>query len=305
VQPHGHARRNRIIAIAAGAITVIAIVLGFAGDFLGMPWHWMRPAAELLLLAELVGLVVLERHQLFEPVHEKVSGMEAHIADMRTTLGLLTQQLGAAGQMTVYPNSNELLRAMVRTAHEAFSREQQTPQVFRVARLMGRAYQGTRNDPEFQAAVESWLEAVRGVTVRAGSRADSPTRWWSIRIAMAVGSVETLNLLERELRRNEELKTLNFEWKIFVKTQTEATLSPNLITDRETVLVFDEPNVTYRWGIQFQGRQTSTLFARWFDDLWANIPDSQLVYSRNGLNQTALDLIRKELEAAERVRETA
>ena len=52
-------------------ITVNAIVLGFAGDFLGLPWHWMRPAAE-LLLAELVGLVVLERHQLFEPVHENV-----------------------------------------------------------------------------------------------------------------------------------------------------------------------------------------------------------------------------------------
>jgi hypothetical protein len=56
-----------MIAIAAGVITVIAVVLGFAGDFLGLPWHWMRPAAELLLLAELVGLVVLERHQLFEP----------------------------------------------------------------------------------------------------------------------------------------------------------------------------------------------------------------------------------------------
>jgi hypothetical protein len=52
------AGRNRVIAIVAGAITVIAIVPGFAGDFLGLPWHWMRPAAELLLLAELVGLVV-------------------------------------------------------------------------------------------------------------------------------------------------------------------------------------------------------------------------------------------------------
>ena len=39
--PRSHARRNRIIAIAAGVVTVIAIVLGFAGDFLGLPWHWM------------------------------------------------------------------------------------------------------------------------------------------------------------------------------------------------------------------------------------------------------------------------
>jgi hypothetical protein len=32
-----------MIAIAAGVITIMAIVLGFAGDFLGLPWHWMRP----------------------------------------------------------------------------------------------------------------------------------------------------------------------------------------------------------------------------------------------------------------------
>jgi hypothetical protein len=47
-------------------------VLGFVGDYLGLPWKGFRPAAELLLLVELVVLVVLERHQLFEPVHEKV-----------------------------------------------------------------------------------------------------------------------------------------------------------------------------------------------------------------------------------------
>jgi hypothetical protein len=31
----------------------------------------MRPAGELILLAELVGLIVLERHQLFEPVSDR------------------------------------------------------------------------------------------------------------------------------------------------------------------------------------------------------------------------------------------
>jgi hypothetical protein len=65
------ARRNRMTAIASGVITVIAITLGFAGDLLGPPWHWMRPAAELLLLTEPVGLVALERPQLFEPVHDQ------------------------------------------------------------------------------------------------------------------------------------------------------------------------------------------------------------------------------------------
>ncbi len=42
----------------------------------------MRPAAELLLLAELVGLVVLERHQLFEPVHENVGAMRTRVEEI-------------------------------------------------------------------------------------------------------------------------------------------------------------------------------------------------------------------------------
>jgi hypothetical protein len=85
VQPRDHARRNRITAMAAGAITVIAIVLGFAGDLLGPPWHWMRPAAELLLLP--VGRTGRTRNAISssKPVHEKVSVMEGQIAEMRTT----------------------------------------------------------------------------------------------------------------------------------------------------------------------------------------------------------------------------
>jgi len=46
------------------------------------------------------------------------------------------------------------------------------------------------------------------------------------------------------------------------------------------------------------------LIARWLDDLWASIPDTHLIYSRNGLNQKALDLIRTEFEAAEQARRT-
>jgi hypothetical protein len=38
-------KRNRVIAIVAGSITVVAIVLGFAGDYLGLPWKGLRPAA--------------------------------------------------------------------------------------------------------------------------------------------------------------------------------------------------------------------------------------------------------------------
>jgi hypothetical protein len=82
------AGRNRIVAIAAGAITVIAIVLALASGYLGLTWLWLRPAAELLLLAELVGLIVLEPHQLFEPVHDRGE-------DIYSTLATLMQQIGS------------------------------------------------------------------------------------------------------------------------------------------------------------------------------------------------------------------
>ena len=58
---------------------MVALVLGFAGDYMGLSWKWLRPAAELLLLAELVVLVIIERRQLFEPVDEKVTNIESRI----------------------------------------------------------------------------------------------------------------------------------------------------------------------------------------------------------------------------------
>src|SRR5713101_1777832 len=116
VASQAHARRNRMIAIAAGAITVTAIVVAFAAEYFELPWKWLRPGVELLLLAELVGLVVLERHQLFEPVHERVE-------DIYATLEKLTQQISASGQTTVFRNSRELVEGLTRTTRLALGRD--------------------------------------------------------------------------------------------------------------------------------------------------------------------------------------
>jgi hypothetical protein len=56
----GAARRNPIIAIVAGTVTITAIIVAFAAEYFELPWKWLRPIAELLLLAELVELVVLD-----------------------------------------------------------------------------------------------------------------------------------------------------------------------------------------------------------------------------------------------------
>jgi len=297
--PRARSRRNRIIAIAAVVITVIAIVLGFAGDVLGLPWHWMRPAAELLLLSELVGLVVLERHQLFEPVHETVGGIQTRVEEIHATLGLVTQQLGSSGQTTVYPSSHELLRALTRITRDAFSRDQETPQILRIARLSG-SPQAIQSDPEYDAEFRRFNEAIMEGLLLSGSRGDAKARWWSIRFIGAVWDAATFDfILERLLGPIFERNPLSFEIKFLVHPcMRHALLSP-VITDREAVLTFDDVIAMFRWGILFQGRQYSALFARWFDEMWTSVPDAYLVYSHNGLNQKAVDLVRKELEAAE------
>jgi hypothetical protein len=67
-------------------------------------------------------------------------------------------------------------------------------------------------------------------------------------------------------------------------------------------MIFDDATADLRWGLLFQSPQYLALFERWFDDLWAAIPDSYLVYSRNGVDQTAIERISTELEALESVR---
>src|SRR5215472_11596761 len=121
-EPH-KMRRNRIIAIAAGIITVTAVVLSFASGYLGFGWQWLRPAAELLLLAELVGLIVLERHQLFEPVNEKVTIVDARTDRIETALEALTERLATAGQVAFYANPSQTLSAISRTLRATIARE--------------------------------------------------------------------------------------------------------------------------------------------------------------------------------------
>jgi hypothetical protein len=55
-----------------------------------------------LLLAELVGLVVLERHQLFEPVHETVGNLQDNMGRVLDSLGSITEKLNSSGQVTTY-----------------------------------------------------------------------------------------------------------------------------------------------------------------------------------------------------------
>jgi hypothetical protein len=291
------ARRNRMIAIVAGAITVTAIVVAFAAEYLDLPWKWLRPGVELLLLAELVGLVVLERHQLFEPVRENVGAMRTRVEEIHA---LISENTRSSGQVTACPSTTELFRTMARVLREALAREQGSPQILRGAWLAGRLR--PPEEPDLIIEFREWLGAVSAFLTTPASPPHAHARRWSVRIIWAIATLENFDLhVERNMPMlfGENGKPSNFEAKILVRPRIEALLSPGLITDRDTVMSFDDANGFFHWGFWFQGPQYRALLERWFDDMWANIPDSYLIYSRNGFNQGAIDRIRKELAAIE------
>ncbi len=298
-----NARRNRVIAIAASAITVLAIVLAFASGYLGQEWLWLRPAGELLLLAELVGLIVLERHQLFEPVHQTVGDIKFDTAELRAALATITQQIGSAGQTTVYPTSHELLRNLTRLLRDSFSRDQEAPQILRMGRFAGEP-KALVSDPEYAAEFDALNAAILEGMLSSGSSADAKARWWSIRILGTVWNRDQFDfIMERLVKDMIDRKPLNFELKLLVRPGSDyASLSP-IITDQEALVTFDDDRAMFQWGIVFHGRQYTTLLARWFDEAWSRTSDHDSVYSRSGLNQAAVDRIRTELEALATMRE--
>ena len=89
-------RPARLSVIVAGAITVIAIVSSFASGYVGLGWQWL-PAAEFLLIAELFGLIDLERHQPFEL--GAWHGWRVRSGQFRDsyTTAVLTDQISAGG----------------------------------------------------------------------------------------------------------------------------------------------------------------------------------------------------------------
>jgi hypothetical protein len=285
-----------MIAIGAGVITVIALVLGFAGEVLGLPWHWTRPAAELLLLAELVGLVVVERHQLFEPVHETVGDTHALLQEVHA---MMTESTRTSGQVTPCTSTPELFRAITRILREALARDQEAPQILRLGRLAGRLGRSAdvQQDPDLAAELRQWFDTVAGYYLTPGSPPDGRARRWSIRWIVAFASLQDFDLTLEQAAY--ALLAGKPEMKILVRSRIEAMLSPAVLTDRDALMIFDDPTAGLRWGVRFQTPQYLMLFQRWFDDLWASIPDGYLIYSRNGFNENAIDRIRKEFEAPE------
>jgi hypothetical protein len=263
----------------------------------------------LLLLAELVGLVVLERHQLFEPVSEKVDSIDARIAQISevvasadlpaigVAVGQINERVGAAGQAAAYIGAREVLWVRTRLLREASTGSHPGPQMFRLGLFAGR---NLFDDPRaIGDEFEKWTKVLTEHYLVAGSPADSPAHSCTFRFLVAFAAPEALDFALNALRPTLiDPHVLNAESKILVRSRPEGLLSPALITDRAVLLSYDDETSPYRWGVVLEGQQYVTLFARWFDDRWAAIPERHMVFARNGLNQKAVDLVRKNLTRA-------
>ncbi|HVN88345.1 MAG TPA: hypothetical protein VMT61_00885 [Candidatus Binataceae bacterium] len=290
------ARRNRIIALVAGVITAVAIVLAFASEYLDLPWKWVRPAAELFLLGELVGLVVLERHQLFEPVHETVGGTHTLVREIHS---MVADAARDAGQVNACASTPEVFAATVRAMRDALTREHSAPQVLRIARLSGsmRRFE----DPDLRGEFEAFSGSIAAFLLTPGTASPDPRALrWLVRQIWAFASQENLDYWLQQLRQICRESPTNLEVKVMVRPRIDAVLSPAVITDRDVVLTFDDATSSFRWGFRFQGQQHRALLERWFDDLWANIPDTYRIYSRRGFSDDAIERVRTELAAIEK-----
>lgn len=117
---------------------------------------------------------------------------------------------------------------------------------------------------------------------------------------LAITSADTFDLwLKGPGGKILKLNPVNWEVKILARSRAEAMLSPSFISDREVLLTHDDTNEVWNWGVLFQGQRYVSSFARWFDDMWGSIADTQMIYSRGRLIQAGVDAVRKALEAME------
>jgi len=240
---HSRTPRRRNIAIIAGAITVVAIVLAFASGYLGVTWLWLRPAAELLLLGELVGLIVLERHQLFEPISEKVAGIAGWTERIDTKIDGLARHLALSGQVTVCASPPEVLDTMTVVTREAIARDHEEPQMLRIASLSGRAFFGERW--ELEAEAQEFANAVSAYFLLPTSPANARARRWSIRLLAVFAERENFERFWERTAPLRESGALNMEVKLVARSQVQALLSPQMITDRDVVVAMDDQNSVF------------------------------------------------------------
>jgi hypothetical protein len=303
------ARRRRLVVIGAGVITTLAVAAAFGSEYLRIAW--IRPLAEVVILAELVGLVVLERHQIFEPVQERVNDLHASLParfsalhanlDARfSRLEQLHEELRSTGLVTVQSSEREAYRELAGGLREALAADPGGPQILRHSRLGGQWKYITEmlgEESDDGRAFREFLAAMQLFFLR---RAEAPsTPWghlWSVRQLFVVsGLTDWEDFKAVPVGIFAAAKPLNLVIKALVRP-SEAALSPTIVGESDAHLRFGDPSSPLpHWALRFRGTQYAALFSRWYDELW-QLPDAFTVYGPNGLNEQEIERVRQKLE---------
>jgi hypothetical protein len=310
-------KRSRIIGALMILTAVAAIVAHFGADRLHM--QWIRPIAELIILAEILVFIVLERFELFEPVHESMQDFHASLREMDQRLDTrlarlehIGEALAVAGEVTVQASAAEMFRTAARLLREELAIDPGDPQILRTARLSGKFVR--IDDPIYRVdeldAIKEFVTALRAYDVVPGGEGASPwAHLWSKRILLAIGDLASFEAFTMRLPLKgrpaapgfaiaPHERARNLTIKVVVEAQPQAALSPLLILgERAVCLTFEDPShPAPHWGIFFRGARYASLFARWHDEVWQR-PDAYTIYSRDGVNERELERVRGRLEA--------
>src|SRR5208282_3624125 len=107
------------------------------------------------------------------------------------------------------------------------------------------------------------------------SAATSPARHWSLRNVVAFADLSTFEAYaDQVLRPFVEQKPLNVDMKFIVRPEPITLLYPLVISDREVLLSCHDPRGVSPFALLLRGEQYQSLFARWYDELWASIPNT-------------------------------
>jgi hypothetical protein len=276
-------------------IAIAAILAHFGAETLQMPW--LREVAVLVILAEILVFVALERYQVFEPMRATMDDLQARF----TRFESFREELSASGGVSIQPSPRQYYWEAARALREAVAADPGGPQILRQA-FLGLRWEGVagaaREETEEARARLEWLEAYRAFVLEAGAASKGPwAHLWSVRNLFAVADLKDFEAIQGgPFRYVHERTPRNMTVKIIVHS-IGAALSPTIIGERDSFLKFEDPSSPLvHWSIRFRGATAAALFTRWFDELW-QMPEAYTVYTRDGTNQQGHEQVRKRLEA--------
>jgi hypothetical protein len=287
----GGRRRARTIGIVMAVIAVAAILVHFGAEALHVPA--LREVALLVILAEILVFVALERYQVFEPMNETMEELRGEMKQLTE----LRRQLGEGGYTFTASDAPATWKGLGDLLQEALGRRPERPQVLRVTLLHGTLAELTMSHSESdQQWRDTIINPLRGFIDYAENRARTP--WvtsWTLRYLFAAADEAAVDRLRDWATMALGRRPANVTIKLLPRHAPQAALSPVVVGDYGVGLGIEDNSYPYpHFGVMFRGPQYAALFARWFDELWEDA-HAVAVYAHGRLDERAIELVRRKV----------